>query len=100
MKAMHIIYGLILILALCFAFMRKDTPSVEPVPEAAARPLVERKTTLIHEAPSTSVRRAIAIAVAEQQPVQPVEERGDAMLFEIEALHHMPFDQEITMPFD
>lgn len=35
-----------------------------------------------------------------KEPVQTIEERGDAMLFEIEALSLMPFDQAITMPFD
>ncbi len=35
-----------------------------------------------------------------QRPVQTIEERGDAMLFEADALSTMPFDQEITMPFD
>ncbi|MEN7972387.1 MAG: hypothetical protein ABFR47_00985 [Verrucomicrobiota bacterium] len=40
------------------------------------------------------------ISVVPKQPVQPIEERGDAMLFECEALVGTPFDQEITMPFD
>jgi hypothetical protein len=35
-----------------------------------------------------------------KQPVQPVEERGDAMLFEADALHATPFDQAVVMPFD
>lgn len=35
-----------------------------------------------------------------QVPVQSIEERGDAMLFEADALSTMPFDQAITMPFD
>ena len=35
-----------------------------------------------------------------KEPVQPVEERGDAMLFEIEALQNMPFDEAIVTPFD
>lgn len=33
-------------------------------------------------------------------PVEPVEGRGDAMLFEIDALQGTPFDQEIISPFD
>lgn len=41
------------------------------------------------------------VAVEEPEtPVQPLEERGDAMLFECEALYGTPFDQAITMPFD
>ncbi len=42
-------------------------------------------------------------AVVEEKPIEPVqtvEERDDAMLFEAEALHGTPFDQAITMPFD
>ena len=38
--------------------------------------------------------------VAVKTPVQPLEERGDMMLFEIEALAGMPFGQAILMPFD
>ena len=34
------------------------------------------------------------------QPVQPIEERGDAMLFEMDALQGTPFDDAITRPFD
>ena len=39
-------------------------------------------------------------SVAVKTPVQPLEERSDDMLFEIDALGGMPFDQAITMPFD
>jgi hypothetical protein len=34
------------------------------------------------------------------QPVQTLEERGDAMLFEIDALQGTPFDQAVVMPFE
>jgi len=41
------------------------------------------------------------VAVEEpKQPVQSLAERGDAMLFESEALMGTPFDQAIVMPFD
>ena len=41
------------------------------------------------------------VAVAEPKtPVQPLEERGDAMLFEINALVGTPFDESILRPFD
>jgi hypothetical protein len=33
-------------------------------------------------------------------PVPALEERGDAMLFEIDALQNTPFDQEIVRPFN
>lgn len=35
-----------------------------------------------------------------QQAVQSVEDRGDAMLFEMDALQGTPFDQAVVMPFD
>jgi len=35
-----------------------------------------------------------------KEPIPPIEERGDAMLFEVEALGGTPFDQSIIMPFD
>lgn len=35
-----------------------------------------------------------------KEPVQPLEERGDAMLFEIEALAITPFDEAIVFPFE
>lgn len=49
--------------------------------------------------PSPKVEAA-SEPVEMQQPVQPIEERGDAMLHEIHALQGTPFDQEVTMPFD
>lgn|GEM_PF-4665984 len=33
-------------------------------------------------------------------PVQTLDERGDAMLFEIDALQGLLFDQAVVMPFD
>ncbi len=40
------------------------------------------------------------VPVMVKTPVQPMEERGDAMLSEIDMLGGTPFDQSITMPFD
>lgn len=34
------------------------------------------------------------------RPVQPLEERGDAMLFEASALEGTPFDQAVVRPFE
>ena len=47
-------------------------------------------------------RNTVAVSATNgaQESVQPLEERGDAMLFEIEALQNTPFDEAITMPFD
>ena len=41
------------------------------------------------------------VAIAEpKRPVQVLEERGDAMLFEGAALQGTPFDKAVVMPFD
>ena len=50
--------------------------------------------------PPLEVVRGVETPVEVKTPVQPLEERGDAMLFEIEALAGTPFDQAILMPFD
>ncbi len=38
--------------------------------------------------------------VKPQSPIQPIEERGDAMLFESEALFGTPFDHAVVIPFN
>ena len=43
---------------------------------------------------------APAERIVAETPIQPLEERSDDMLFEIDALVGTPFDQVITMPFD
>jgi hypothetical protein len=48
---------------------------------------------------------AVEVRVAEEpmtlhKPAQTLEERGDAMLFEIDALQGTPFDQAIVAPFE
>ena len=75
--------------------------SVSPSEQGAffAVEAVEPSLPVALEAPSSTVAVAVEPA-AVQAPVQPIEERGDAMLFEIDALGNMPFDTSITMPFD
>jgi len=61
-------------------------------PAMPAEPLPLEEMPRIIEAP---------VAIEEpKQPGQSLAERGDAMLFESEALHGTPFDQAIVMPFD
>ena len=59
------------------------------------QPVVEKKKlaapTRISAGPSVEVQ---------EQSIEPIKVRGDAMLFEIDALQGMPFDQAVTMPFD
>ena len=42
----------------------------------------------------------VAVETPFFEPVQTLDERGDAVLFEAQALMDTPFDQSITMPFD
>lgn len=65
----------------------------EPVTEKKklAKPMV------ISNTPQVAIETK---SVEPVEPVQTIEERGDAMLFEAEALGGMPFDHAITMPFD
>ena len=50
-------------------------------------------------APPQTIETSVA-AVEVTRLVQPLEERGDSMLFESEELFGMPFDLAVTMPFD
>jgi hypothetical protein len=54
-------------------------------------------TTAVSNRPSTT---QASEADPVQLPVQPIEERGDAMLFEIDVLQSTPFDKEVVAPFD
>lgn len=61
----------------------------------------------VSETAEESAAEPAEIAVVEEavetpfvKPVQTLEERGDAMLFEAQALMDTPFDQAITLPFD
>ena len=63
----------------------------EPVREIAEEPVAEPVEVVVVED---------AVETPFVEPVQTLEERGDAMLFEAQALMDTPFDQAITMPFD
>ena len=75
-------------------------PVPEPVQHPAFHSMKTEEPAEALEITPAAVYRTNIIIRFEQQPVQPVEERGDAMLFEIDALQNTPFDQPITMPFD
>ena len=59
-----------------------------PVPE----PFVVVEAPCVVEVPETIEEP--------KTPVQPIEERGDAMLFESEALFGTPFDRAVVIPFN
>lgn len=92
MKAKWIILVLLLIaIAVSLRHFIKLDAVVAPLqePVAAEAPIAQTPET-------NTVEEAVAVQV----PVQPVEERNDAMLSEIDMLQGMPFDQAITMPFE
>jgi hypothetical protein len=102
--------GLALSVAGLLALREPPAPvvSVSPPPEPVA-PLAEPVFFQPLEAPvlqpepvfqPLEVPATAAPPVAVKQPVQPLEERGDAMLFEAEALLGTPFGPSVTMPFD
>ncbi len=118
MKAAQTIwYGCLLasVIGLTVARGRATVSTVEAAPDVAPPvPMVEEPRllnewarlpleALDHHAerivfPSTP--RGAPEPVAARAPVEPLEERGDALLFEIDALVGTPFDRAITMPFD
>ncbi len=72
--------------------------TVSSIPLAAEpQPASGPVETLVDQVVKTN---AAPQPVAVRQPVQPIEERGDAMLFEIQALEGTPFDSAVTMPFE
>lgn len=100
-KPIHIVISLLLAITALLVWMStRPAPAVvksevlQPVQETAcsAEPVAEEVSLILVE--------PVAVAKEPKQPVQSVEERGDAMLFEIDALQAMPFDQAVVMPFD
>jgi len=66
-------------------------PLKEPV--LAVEPSLPEEMPRMVEAPPVAIEEP-------KTPVQPLEGRRDAMLFECEALFDSPFGQAIVMPFD
>jgi len=102
MKILRIIL-LILLIVCAVASLRRapveNTPELEPGTRTEQPMGVAATPSESFSAPepvSTNVARPVEVQV----PVQPIEERGDAMLYEIDALQGTPFDQSITMPHD
>jgi hypothetical protein len=91
MKAIRIVPILLLfaVASAAYVWLRTDAES-PPVPEPAELPGGQLEVV-----PATNAATAEASG-----PVQPLEERGDAMLFEIDALQNTPFDEAIVTPFD
>jgi len=100
MKAAHTLLIVMLAVAGSAAYVafRPAAPKPEPQPVARFEQVIVPASVA---APAVApVPAAVADEEQPVQPVQPVEERNDAMLFEIDALGNMPFDEAITRPFD
>ena len=100
--------ALVVLLAVGVAYVLVDR--LQPLPEtpveaevAVLQP-VEISTPVFESSTVTGspvVLEAPATVEEPTQPVQSLEERGgDALLFEIDALQGMPFDQAVVMPFE
>ncbi len=105
MNANHIVLYLLPLVASVFVWasaplFSRTKPDVVVVEEfqPLEEPVLAAKPILQEEVP-----RLVKLPVAIEEPKQPVqslEERGDAMLFESDALFGTPFDQATMMPFD
>lgn len=95
MKAVRIVPVLLLFAAASAAYVwLRPASETAPVDESATIPAGQKADVRVAE-PVTN-----AAPVEANEPVQPLEERGDAMLFEIDALQNTPFDEAIVQPFD
>ena len=91
MKAVRIIPILLLVAAASAAYVWvRSAPETPSVPESVAIPGGQQAVV-----PATNQMPAET-----HEPIQPLEERGDAMLYEIDALRNTPFDEAIVQPFD
>ena len=95
MKVARIVPILLLFAVASAAYVwLRSSPETAFAPEPVAMP-GEQQAVVPLAGPATN-----DVPVDAKEPVQPLEERGDAMLFEIDALQNTPFDESITMPFE
>lgn len=90
---------LILLIATAFVavMIRRPVPEVASKNAAVISASAPAESVVATQPPLLKTNEA---PVAVESPVQSIEDRGDAMLFEVEALGNTPFDQEIVTPFD
>ena len=101
MKPIHIVLSLLLIA--CAILVWLSTRSDPAVAEPGVLQPLEETILQAEPSPSPEASRLIDTPVAAEEPkrpVQPLEERGDAMLFEVDALQGTPFGQAVVMPFE
>ena len=75
--------------------MREQVTTLQPLIEAP----LPVEASVFSELPR-KIESSVRIEPPPQQPVDTLERRGDAMLFEIDALQGTPFDAAIVKPFD
>ena len=79
----------------------ESMPPVADKTFSAVAELVLQDSDRIVVAAATEQASAEAVWIeTPKAPVQPLEERGDAVLFDIGALSATPFDEAILFPFD
>ena len=111
MKTRYIVlFGSVAVLAVGFVLLRNPAPmpSAQAVGESQLQVFAQPQTLQVLEdsfsspEPVSKISKEKGMQEPEivQVPVQSVDERGDALLFEIDALQGTPFDQAVTMPFD
>lgn len=100
MKTTCIVSILISVLAVSVFVVLHRRPEPKSVPQPTVHPMLEGEPVMVQDITPPVVQKTNEAVAVQQQPVQSVEERGDAMLFEIDAMQNTPFDQSITMPFD
>ncbi len=100
MKPVRLALILLLVVAALAAYLIVHPNRTQVVNiEAKPAPSVQIVTQQVVATVAVETNEACPVE-AVQQPVQSIEDRGDAMLFEIDALNNTPFDRAITQPFD
>ncbi len=95
MKAVSIALAVVSVAVASTAYvLRRSAPQPVAHPVPVEVPVVAEHPVFPEPVPTNAVK------VNDDGPVQSLEDRGDAMLFEIDALQSMPFDEPIVRPFD
>jgi len=101
MKAKHIVWFLLAAVLAVAAFIVYRPAGLEKsVDIHLAEESINRAPVQIAATEEPEIVEALEVVEKPSQPVQTLEERGDAMLFEIDALQGTPFDQAVVLPFD
>jgi len=105
MDTVRIVLLLLLAAVASVAYVVLRPPASQPAPDQRELASLEALPIAMDDAPGSTLQSnelptCREVSVCGKKPVQPLEERGDAMLFEIEALQNTPFDEAIVKPYD